>query len=80
MWPLSILDSSFLKTVRQRMFPTESPIPEYKDAIWISRRDGSEMREVGRYDGKTVSSIRWMPDGKHLSFLQNGDPYTVPVD
>lgn len=40
-------------------------------AIWVSRADGSAMREVGNTEVQDVNelrNLRWTPDGKHLSF------------
>lgn len=57
-------------------------------SLWISGLDGTGMRKIGSQDthqdtqGRLSSpySLKWMPDGKRLSFLCNGALYTVPTD
>lgn len=56
----------------------------YRDAIWLARPDGSEVKPFTagiRRDGYP----RWSPDGRHLAFLSDreGDKrqlYVMPVD
>jgi len=44
----------------------------------ISRPDGSEMRAV--YEGDGWSNPEWLPDSRHISFVGNGDLYTLALD
>jgi hypothetical protein len=52
-------------------------------ALWVSRADGSDMREVGEEDASTAKrrpcSLAWTPDGKRLSYLYNDALYAVPA-
>jgi len=55
-------------------------------SVWISRLDGTEMQEIGfqqtHASGKNTNvatDLRWMPDGKHLSFLMDNSLYSVPA-
>jgi len=60
-----------------------------RSEIWISRLDGSGMREILTEEplitkGEEVTDfpreLRWLPSGKHLGFLYNFALYTVPAD
>ncbi|MCW3052332.1 MAG: hypothetical protein JWN14_1502 [Chthonomonadales bacterium] len=55
-------------------------------SVWVSRLDGTEMQEIGFQqthasgkDTNVATDLRWMPDGKHLSFLMNNSLYSVPA-
>ena len=64
-------------------------------SIWVSRLDGSEWREMGwqeapdpdmefgdhltKFMAAAPGGIKWLPDGKTLSFFYKGDLYTIPV-
>jgi len=55
-------------------------------SVWVSRLDGTEMHEIGFQqthstgkDTNVTTDLRWMPDGKHLSFLMNNSLYSVPA-
>src|SRR5262249_25318985 len=54
-------------------------------AIWVSRLDGSGMRELGSErlttaGGSPIEHLRWLPDGKSVSFVYNNALYTIPAD
>jgi hypothetical protein len=65
-------------------------------SLWVSRLDGTGWREIGyqethKIDGgfgehllhfraSAPGDLRWVPDGKHLSFSYKGGLYTVPAD
>ncbi len=72
-----------------------------RQSLWVSRVDGSDMREVGAApdqripmsgsgpideDGEHLRGpssprqLRWLPDGKHLSFSYKDDLYTITAD
>ncbi len=58
--------------------------PEYvSQSIWVSRPDGSRMREIGRVKigGKMqgVWCIRWDRTGDRISFVYDNKFYTLPV-
>jgi hypothetical protein len=51
-------------------------------AIWVSRLDGSEMRQLGsercrHYGDLRPECVRWLPDGKSVSFVVNNGLYVV---
>lgn len=60
--------------------------PTLGSSLWVSRLDGTEMAEVG-FEQTLVaaknthipSELRWLPDGKHLSFRMNDALYTIPA-
>jgi hypothetical protein len=52
--------------------------------FYVSRIDGSEPREVARYDALDEATprllahnVRWSPDGRRISFLADGIVYTA---
>lgn len=53
-------------------------------SLWVSRTDGSDLREVGRLDvaGVAIGSgaLNWAPDGKRVSFWENDNLWVIPVD
>lgn len=56
--------------------------------LWIGRIDGKQMRELDRLEVDseadrqrlTPRNLRWLPDGKRLSFIYKKALYTIPVD
>lgn len=51
--------------------------------VWVGRLDGSAPHKIGGMSGSHVSfpaGPRWTPDGKRISFVNNGILYTVPAD
>jgi hypothetical protein len=69
-----------LPTLASRFPPTEGI------SVWVSRLDGTEMHEIGFQqthmsgkDTNIATDLRWMPDGKRLSFLMNDSLYSVPA-
>ncbi len=55
-------------------------------SVWVSGLDGKAMREIGFQEmprngtaPDRVTELRWMPDGKHLSFLHRHALYSIPV-
>jgi len=65
--------------------------PPTQAALYISRMDGSDLQEVGQlalpsFEEGTGPSftrfpheLKWLPDGKHLSFIYQDVLYTVPA-
>lgn len=77
-----------LVTMLVRLMPSLAPKfpPTAGLSLWVSRRDGTEMQEVGfeqtALQGKNNNipfEVRWNPDGKHLSFRMNQALYSVPA-
>lgn len=58
--------------------------PQTTEAILISDRDGSHMRELGRvkaeYAPDGLGAISWTPDSKRLVILYKLGLYTLPAD
>ncbi len=50
--------------------------------LWTSLVNCSDLYEVGTLDARDdhVSGLRWTPDGKRLSFIDDDTLYTVPAD
>lgn len=62
------------------LFP---PASSWSLNLYVSERDGTQMREVGyaavpRHD-RSRGVLRWTPDGTRLSFVYGGALWTVPV-
>jgi hypothetical protein len=57
---------------------------EQFDRIVVTRADGSDQRIVANArlhgEGSEMSSERWMPDGKHISYVDNGSLWSVPAE
>ena len=52
--------------------------------LWICRKDGNKMREVGRWRQDAdrwfgAEAWHWLPDGRHLSFVYNQILWTIPA-
>ena len=60
----------------------------YTTAIFVSNIDGTRLHEIGGINGALhgrnitidLSSIRWLPGGKRISFTHGGALWVVPVD
>jgi Tol biopolymer transport system component/DNA-binding winged helix-turn-helix (wHTH) protein len=39
------------------------------DEIWIANHDGSEARQMTRFNGAPLEMPRWSPDGQHIAFV-----------
>ena len=60
---------------------------EHVEGLWVSRIDGTEMREIGRREMKSdggseprLYQLQWVPGSKRLSFMFDSALYTVPVE
>ena len=72
-----------------RMIPKFNPKPTITEALWVSRSDGRGLREIGyvpahlNEDGRPtdgLQNVRWLPDGKHISFIYHSTLYVVPAE
>ena len=48
------------------------------EALWISRKDGSSLRDLGFVRGR-IESLQWLSDGGRLSFVYKHALWTVAV-
>ncbi len=51
--------------------------------VWVCHLDGTPPKHVGTWRGRKTSypaSVRWNPDGRHVSFTLEDTLYSVPVD
>jgi len=66
-----------------RILPRIPATPRITEGLWVSRVDGTGMREIGHVSGandRCLEDIEWLPDGKHISFVYRGMLYTVPTE
>ncbi len=84
-WVLDYYDVAALSKVLHRVVPATPMRGKRMTGIWVSRCDGSQMREIGSVlsmpnplnDG--IGNLAWEPAGTELSFTYNGAFYTVGV-
>jgi hypothetical protein len=50
-----------------------------RTGIWVSRMDGSEMREVGHVDDDLLGSVGWLPGGQYIQYARKGICYRLRV-
>src|SRR5262249_34844636 len=74
--------------------PSSSTRPPVDYSLWISGLDGSGLRELGRTRLKSEKSsskrgervddrpwgLRWVPDGRQVSFLYGDGLFAAPAD
>jgi hypothetical protein len=56
---------------------------QFMDIYFVSDLYGAHQHEVGRCSsspGSNVQNVRWMRDGRHISFLYGNRFWSVPVD
>lgn len=65
------IDSSYVR----RSAPNEA-------GLWVSDLNFNHLREIGTLDIRDdhISNLRWTPDETHLSFIDDGTLYAVPVN
>jgi hypothetical protein len=59
----------------------------FKAALWICGVDGKDLHEVGctvanvhPYRNDNLGNLKWLPDGKSLSFVLDGKLWVTPAD
>ena len=54
----------------------------YEAGLWTSDLNFNHLHEIGTADirNDAISTVRWTPDGRSLSFFDQNTLYTVPVD
>jgi hypothetical protein len=90
-WHLGFERSRLSEPRFSKQFPYVDFEKVHTSALWVSKIDGSQMREIGRLKrGSLISNAGWMPDSRHFDFGYlniAGDPsqtfwtfWTVPVE
>lgn len=68
-----------LRARLEPFFPTT-----YRHVVYVSRRDGSDLREIGRVQCRLedfgVGSLQWTPNGRRISFGYRDALWSVPAD
>ena len=69
-----------------RAFPRFEIKPVLTEELWVSRSDGRGMHEIGHVripsdPGRTtLGDIRWLPDGRKISFVYRNLLYVARVE
>lgn len=73
-----------------RLFHPHNPIPPSDLSLSVSGLQGEGLREIGSVEYQASTSadswqlyphfIKWLPDGKTISFIYDGSLWTVPAD
>jgi hypothetical protein len=50
-----------------------------RSGIWVSRMDGSEMREIGHVHDRELGDVRWLPGGKSITYHRKRVYYRLAV-
>jgi hypothetical protein len=87
-WMLEATRSSPLGRFVRRWIRSVHVTEHHRVELWVSRPDGSRMREVGYValnpeDDAMAEGphyLQWLPDGEHVSFIYRNALWTVPVD
>jgi hypothetical protein len=86
-WLLSFERSRLSEPRFAGQFPFVDFAKVYTSALWASKIDGSQMREVGHLKlGASISLAGWTPDGQHFDFgymnlaEEQFQLWTVPVE
>lgn len=76
-----------LKVWLHRWLPAYKASRQTTRELWECRRDGSDRHLIGSVlappkdaNDEGISDVRWLPDGKHLSFVYEGRLYMVLAD
>jgi hypothetical protein len=51
--------------------------PHQKVGLWVVNRADRRAHLVGSEEGPAPFGLLWTPDGKRLSYIQNGTLYSV---
>lgn len=76
-----------LLVLLKRFWPALQVRSRSDEALWISNADGTDMHEIGfeEQTSKRVNApalfsyLRWLPDGRSVSYIHEHGLYTVPV-
>jgi hypothetical protein len=70
--------SSLIRRLLSRMMPVRSNSTNI--SLWVSRTDGSGLRQIGFETIKEAGGVQWSPDSKRLSLFLDKGFYIVPAD
>ena len=86
-WVLMQTHPSPASALLHRILPMVKLVPKTVTGLWVSQIDGSNLHEIGHLDNPSgpnkippIDYVRWLPDGKKLSFVYRDALYTVPAD
>lgn len=91
-YQLEITHTNPLSSWLHRLMPRFSSEPPVTEGLWVSRADGQGLHEIGHIpiqpntdeaDEATegvFADLKWLPDGKRISFIYRGTLYVVPAE
>ena len=75
-WVFKLRRVSILDVSLRRLFPSHKLHPSSTEELWISKVDGTEMRQLGyekTTDGDSIESdiseVKWSPDENRISYI-----------
>jgi hypothetical protein len=77
-------DEQSLRQWLAQWLPSLRKAPRKLAELWTSKLDGSDMKIVGylemaRYANHDPHTLRWLPNGRSMSFIYEGALWTVPA-
>lgn len=93
-WQVQLVKSNLRDWVNRNLetfWPGHTSSGTEEDALWVSKVDGSNLRELGRIEvqrpgtfdgppGSNLKQVRWTEDGLNVSFVYADVLYVVRVD
>jgi len=85
-WLLDTEHVSPIAAFMHRFLPSVKVQTDHATACWVCNLDGTDMRKIGSIQTRPedlespLKQLRWLPDGKRLSFLYQDALWTVPAD
>lgn len=78
-------DESFLQRILAKVVPSLRKSGKPRDSLWISRFDGSNLREIGyaipsNANESAINLLRWFPDSRSVGVAMDGKLWSVRVD
>ena len=70
-------------TVANRCFPALTHVSGIQCYWLVSGLNGENMREIAAYTDNPSDpycALKWMPDGRHISFIYRDTLYTRPIE
>jgi len=72
-----------------RVYPRFDPEPTFSEELWVARADGQGRHKIGFVPTlldehsnpvTLLQEVRWLPDGKRISFIYRDTLYVVPAE